>query len=455
MSIEREWRSGSRIAPAIAMVAVTFCCLQRCSGLECDEIVRAWQERQSRIKTVQATWEQSCDGIYRWSPYQSAWRPKDASSLLQPGHALKIHAKRLRYETNRWYHRIDLEYAGYFSPLGVEFVAGRSDPFYRLHLQPPSSIAFETARQGQFSNPTEQYHDAWRLTSIFDGERWTDIFEKPKSSPPLDKSRLDAATHSEAVIRGVKLDKPLPFSQIMEDLIYRPLLLLYRPFDPALGGCRAANWKLNPKEFQIDGQTCRMISEPGDAGWEHLFFIDPQRQFVVLRYIVQEHRQTRAQIDIRYQADLTNGPVPASWTSVLFSDQTDFPGQNNMPFFSTVEVTSFTLNESLTDSDFQPKPIPVDTLVTDQTLREVYITRLHGKRRIVTRAEMSESDADFVQVAATSAGYAPRRSPHFSPTRWLMVLTGGTFGCALLLTLLKRTRDRYQSNSSASNNPAL
>lgn len=394
---------------------------------ELDEVVAVWRNRQAQVQTAEVIWEQNRDGMNGWSNYQSAWAARAGYERTQPGHVLKLSGGRARYETDRWYHRIDFEYSGYYTATSLEFAGGRSDPFYKLHIQEPVHVTYERARQGRFSDPDEQQRDPWRLTSLCDGKTWTDVFQQPPR---------DAAAHSEVVIRAIDADRPLPFSQIMEDLFFRPVLLLYRPLDPALGGCRPDRWELLPDDAQVDARTCRVIHEAGADGWETRYFVDPQRQFVVVRAVIRQNAITRAQLDVQYDDEL----FPVRWTTVLFSDQADFPGQSGLPCFAAADVTQCVINVPLDEADFQTPAFPRNSLVVDQTTRAVSIIRADGSERMVTREEMSLSDADFAQVAATATGDAPRRDQGSTATRWLLVVTGVAFGLAALMAVWKRLR---------------
>lgn len=394
---------------------------------ELEQIITTWRNRQAQVQTAEIVWEQNREGMNRWSNYQSVWAPCEGYERTCPGHVLKLSYGRVRYETDRWYHRIDFEYSGYYTSTSLEFTAGRSDPFYRLHMQEPVNVTYERARQGAFSDTNEQQRDPWRLTSVCDGKTSTDVFEKPSR---------DVKAHSEVIIRKVGADRPLSFSRVMEDMFFRPILLLYRPFDPALGGCRPEHWELLPEARQVDGSECEVIREPAKEGWETRYFVDPHREFVVLRMVMQRNQVTRAQFDAKYGNDLKL----AHWTTVLFSDQQDFPGQSELPCYASADVTRCSLNAPLDESEFQIPAFPTNSLIVDQRTREVSILRADGSKRVVTREEMSLSDADFAQVAATSTGNAPQRDLELLTQKSFFAVTGGSFALAIALAVRRRLR---------------
>ncbi len=183
-----------------------------------------------------------------------------------------------------------------------------------------------------------------------------------------------------------------------------PMALAFRPCDPDMGGRDLAGSTVSPGMETIAGRPCVVITgNPARSSYESLW-LDPHRDFVVLR--IQDESGNGGRIDtfdISYQKDPSHGWVPSEWK------WTATGGISGRLFGrAAAKVTRYAVNTDIPKSAFQFE-FPVGTYVSDlrEANAERYIVRQGGKKRIITDAEIRRgAGANYKELLSTESGQA-------------------------------------------------
>jgi hypothetical protein len=138
-----------------------------------------------------------------------------------------------------------------------------------------------------------------------------------------------------------------------------PILLAFRPLDANFARFKPADFRVSPVRGKIGDVVC-VIIETIEA-WERppiSFWLDPARDYIVLRKHETLNGQDTARTDISYRNDPTYGWIPDAWKySYVGNAGTD-------PMFWTDKVTASGINVPIPASEFQFE-FPKGTRVTD------------------------------------------------------------------------------------------
>lgn len=117
----------------------------------------------------------------------------------------------------------------------------------------------------------------------------------------------------------------------------RPILMAFRPLDPALGHALIDRAVCNQSRFFYKGRSTMILEEHRDpAGWKTLLWLEPERGFLVSRYLVMFEQ--RIMIDIDYVHDRRWGWIPSAWRV------TEKLNDGTKHVLSTAKVTSYEIN---------------------------------------------------------------------------------------------------------------
>ena len=192
---------------------------------------------------------------------------------------------------------------------------------------------------------------------------------------------------------------------------YGPIALAFRPCDPDMGGLKLKLCRINPSLETVDGRPCVVLQSPRMTLW-----LDPRRDFVVAK--LQYGEGTGMSCDISYKEDESHFWVPVEWTTVVIWQRDNKPRQRTV-----AKVTDYKVNTDIPRSAFQ-FDFPAGTYVSD--LREEgndaierYIVRPGGKKRLITKEEISRGAAvNYQELLHTESGMArgkPRPRKDKSP----------------------------------------
>ncbi len=126
----------------------------------------------------------------------------------------------------------------------------------------------------------------------------------------------------------------------------RPMIRCFRALARGFKSFHVDDFKPTGAKAVIGGRACDqfVIILPNSGRYE--FWLDPARDWVVTREVVQSGDRSRTQLDISYAPDAECGWVPKAWEfRHTFGDQSVFSTQR-------FTVTSYTINQPIPESQF-------------------------------------------------------------------------------------------------------
>jgi hypothetical protein len=207
------------------------------------------------------------------------------------------------------------------------------------------------------------------------------------------------------------------------------------PLDPVLSGLRLDNYQATDRTTEIDGHSCVLLRKVAGNEYLNELWVDPARDYLIVRMNTVEGSFVRERIDIKYQRDPEHSYYPAEWREVSMNS----PERLCESGESKVSEHSFTPH--LEPSDFQLE-FPPHTLVIDKRGSQYarYLVLPDGNKRIV----LDEESRAFIPrktLMETEPGEALR--PRASRWPWL-VLLGALPLAVILLAVLRR---RFAGNT--------
>jgi hypothetical protein len=127
-----------------------------------------------------------------------------------------------------------------------------------------------------------------------------------------------------------------------------PVMLMYRPFDPNLGGIVGRDFELAGQRGKIDGVSCVIIEKIGEPGQRlrTLYWLDPQRDCIVLRKQRTNHGRDFERMDVSYRKDPASGWVPSACKMVRLRDS----GNSCQSYAATISNVS--INQAIPSTEF-------------------------------------------------------------------------------------------------------
>ena len=165
--------------------------------------------------------------------------------------------------------------------------------------------------------------------------------------------------------------------------VIKPIMIHYRPASDPLGYRRLQESTAN--RAMIGDSPCVVFRrKPNRFGVVRCVWLDPERGYLVRRWLSERDGQILGQTDVFYDYDPVHGWVPRGWKRV----QCNVAGKLTRSEEATVLERS--LNVDLAPSEFQLE-FPAGTLVSDQDVefpdRQRYFVRQDGTKRLITREE--------------------------------------------------------------------
>ncbi|MEO2031073.1 MAG: hypothetical protein ABGZ35_03205 [Planctomycetaceae bacterium] len=376
------------------------------SPIDLTAVMTAWTERQQRVDSARFVWCPDDSAAHWWSSYQVTWPPDAATNPEITRHeSLVLKGDRFRYATNRWYYRSEREFAGYHGPPDDPEVYFPLDEALNRTVR---SVFFD-ALHARFPGNGAQLRSPRHLTRIFDGSSFRELLSAASTQ------------HAEAAIYA-GAGGGLP-----EDLAYRPLLLSLRPLSPLGTPPDTSRWELVANDVYVDGVRCLQLQESADHDVVRSYWIDPRRDFVIVRQIETHGGTPAAQLDIKYEEHERHGWLPANWTVMIMqgsADVEDFPGQHELFPFLAAKVISSTINESVSE-DTLTIAFPPGTVVNDMLGGQHYLIQPDGSFMDLSRED----------VLALKRGEAPEFWRRYSLRTWGLILAFFMFAAAAVIKL--------------------
>jgi hypothetical protein len=151
--------------------------------------------------------------------------------------------------------------------------------------------------------------------------------------------------------------------------VLKPLLWWLRPTRADIGQLIMTDFVAEPPEV-IDGHRCLVIRSKFNRPEGSKFWIDPNRGYVILRWIVQPKGNLR--LDIRYEESTEHGWIPTSWKGNWVNEES-----GAVVSYNEVRVDRYVLNEPIEADEFIVQ-FPNGTHVWDEATNARYITGSAG-----------------------------------------------------------------------------
>ncbi len=224
----------------------------------------------------------------------------------------------------------------------------------------------------------------------------------------------------------------------IQNVHLRAITLCLRPLDPTFnGGVPLSDFEVVSREETVDGRACLLLRQRADASQHkivNLLYVDPAREFVVLKWAEEVNGKLSAEIDISYAQDALIGWVPSGWSLVFM------PG-GVIDERCTSTVTGYALNEQLADKLFVID-FPPGTYVDDRESGEQYLLQPGGEKRFIAPEERRRG-ATWGQLMETEYGKAGIRTHQRTDRtmfRVLWVAIAGLLTLGILVFLARRRR---------------
>ncbi len=209
------------------------------------------------------------------------------------------------------------------------------------------------------------------------------------------------------------------------------ILITYRPLHDAMIGLRPEEWTLAGTKGVVKDRPC-LIVEKASGPQRESYWVDPERDFSVLRFLRTIAGSVQFRLDVSYEHDGSHGWVPSAWNAVML-----YPETGRLYESAVVRVTDYHINCPIELKDLQ-LIFPPNTLVEDYREDTGYIVREDMRKRFITLDERARG-ATYDQLLGTESGMAGL--PETSWLRSWKVLTVGLVLLACIVgAVLRRTR---------------
>jgi hypothetical protein len=167
----------------------------------------------------------------------------------------------------------------------------------------------------------------YSYVSVFDGQagttRVTSFFDHPPPTAIQTTANVDA-----------------------QNLDTRPILMAFRPLDPVMGHRLLDRAITNLARSFYRGRSIFLLEERHDpTGWKTTLFIEPERDFLVSRYVVEFEQRTIVDVDIDYVQDAQWGWIPNGWRI------TEMLANGSKRLVTVAKVSSYSINQPVTIED--------------------------------------------------------------------------------------------------------
>ena len=268
-----------------------------------SEIIVAWQKRQGAVNTFRFVWTEEQTHPKGWlsNPrYPERERSAIPGLLIDRSYVV---AKTLAVAGNKMRYSFELDRKE--EPDGVDVVA----------------------RQGSNRGLGVRRH--YSYVTVFDGRIGTTRLSSFLDHPP------ETITQTTSNVDAQNLDT-------------RPILMAFRPLDPIMGHRLIDRAITNLSRTFYRGKSTFLLEERHDpSGWKTLLWIEPERNFLVSRYVMSFEQKMIVDIDIDYLQDARWGWIPTGWRV------TEMLSDGSRRVVSVAKVTSYSINVPIGTETFR------------------------------------------------------------------------------------------------------
>jgi hypothetical protein len=269
-----------------------------------DEVLRAWQARQDKFKTLKFVWTEQQTRAVGWLPNaRFPERDRLAIPALLVERTYSV-SKSLTVDGNKMRYSFELD-----------------------RKEEPDGIRVKPSGNARADGLGVRRN--YSYVSVFDGQTGktsiTSLIESPPPAVRPGTTNVDA-----------------------QNLDTRAILMLVRPLDPVMGHLLVDRAVTNEARIFYKGRSTFMFEERHDpSGWKTLLWVEPERDFLVSRYDVLFEQKLIAQIDIDYVQDAQWGWIPNKW------QVTEMLADASRRVVAEATVSSYTINQPIAAGEFQ------------------------------------------------------------------------------------------------------
>jgi len=202
------------------------------------------------------------------------------------------------------------------------------------------------------------------------------------------------------------------------NLYAQPVLMMYRATHPTMGMFLPKSWVLSQQTPVFNGRQCVVLEEMGESSSvQRALWVDPQREFCIVRYLLTQRRNLEVKLDIEYSQTAQREWVPTRWELVwMRSDGTLRESGLN-------EVDKSEINIAIPPAQFDVQ-FPPGTLVNDlkSKPKENYIVLEGGRKRPILP---NEASAPYELLINSEPGMALARPASSWFSAWWPFVVGG------------------------------
>ena len=268
-----------------------------------SEIIAAWQKRQGAINTFRFAWTEEQTHPKGWlsNPrYPERERSAIPGLLIDRSYVV---AKTLAVAGNKMRYSFELDRKE--EPDGVDVIS----------------------QQGGNRGLGVRRH--YSYVSVFDGQigtvRLNSFLDHPPGTVLQTTANVDA-----------------------QNLDTRPILMAFRPLDVVMGHRLIDRAITNESRTFYRGKSTFLLEERHDpSGWKTLLWIEPERDFLVSRYMVSFEQNHIIDIDIDYVHDARWGWIPSGWRV------TEMLSDGSKRLVAVAKVNSYSINVPIGTETFR------------------------------------------------------------------------------------------------------
>jgi hypothetical protein len=268
-----------------------------------SETIAAWQKRQGTINTFRFAWTEQQTHPRGWlsNPrYPERERSAIPGILIDRSYVV---AKTLAVSGNKMRYSFDLDRKE--EPDGVDVIASQG-----------GNRGLGVRRHYSYVSVFDGQTGAVRLNSFLDHPPGTVL----QATANVDAQNLDA----------------------------RPILMAFRPLDAAMGHRLIDRAITNLSRTFYKGKSTFLLEERHDpSGWKTILWIEPERDFLVTRYMVAFEQKETVDIDIDYVHDARWGWIPSGWRV------TEMLSDGSKRLVAVAKVTSYSINTPIGLEEFR------------------------------------------------------------------------------------------------------
>lgn len=324
-----------------------------------EDALRAWEQRHARIESADVSWtiERTPGGNSSTYQMEFGLASSDSEEVARNGR-FRLRGDKRRYDSAHWHLDPHSEFAGFV----------RDHSFQRLVECLTASCEDCDIRTLQ----PYQIHLTW------DGKSRTELITDTGNN-------YSVARITPHILQQGKRGEYSYF----HGLLCRPLLQALRPLTRSDSRLTTAGIQLTARPSRIGGHLCSVLEEKPTPQTVCKMWVDPQRDFCVLRAITTTDGILQHQFDIEYLEDDTFGWLPSKWSVMVSRFDESFPGQQHTFQFAAAQVSNWAINGQLEPSVFELE-FPTGTIIHDVSSSALMVVDEGEQTRPVSPKEAQE-----------------------------------------------------------------